>query len=287
MDTIEYRAKRCNKCKTIYYPSVSFFNKNYSNCKKCRSIYAKQYRFKNKEKIKKRDYNYRIANKDKVKETKLKYYIKNKEKFYKKAIELRNENKIEYLAKQKRYYKKNKKKDLLNRKIKSSKDVSYLKLKTISIYDHIREHPNKKGIGQIKCRYCGKWTIPTFMEYQNRKQSINSFCGSSFIYCSTECKNACPTYGQRERSKTNKTATSREVDPLIRQMCFEYDGYTCQKCYKKENIELHCHHIQGAIKEPLLANDINNVITFCKKCHEQVHQEDGCSYNDYRRKRCA
>lgn len=159
----------------------------------------------------------------------------------------------------------------------------------IDKYDRVRKHPENELIGQIKCVYCGKWTTPTNQEYANRKRSINSIHdgGSCFIYCSEQCKIACPTYGQQKYPKGFKVATSREVDPLIRQMCFEYDNYTCQKCYKKNDIQLHCHHINGAVKEPLLSNDIDNVITLCKECHEQVHQEDGCSYNDYRRKQCA
>ncbi|MCP4761750.1 MAG: HNH endonuclease [archaeon] len=51
-------------------------------------------------------------------------------------------------------------------------------------------------------------------------------------------------------------------------------------------MDLEVHHIKGAAKEPLLANDIDNVITLCSDCHKKVHAEEGCHYSDYKRPKC-
>ena len=61
-------------------------------------------------------------------------------------------------------------------------------------------------------------------------------------------------------------------------MVFERDNWTCQKCGDTKS--LHCHHIEGIRWEPLESCDIDKCITYCKKCHKQVHKKKGCKYVD-------
>lgn len=83
--------------------------------------------------------------------------------------------------------------------------------------------------------------------------------------------------------KGYKKASSREVDPLIRQMCLEEDDYTCQLCYKTvDEVELHAHHEKSVRQNPILQNDIDNTITLCKNCHKKIHAKKGCRYVDLR-----
>ena len=98
------------------------------------------------------------------------------------------------------------------------------------------------------------------------------------LYCSENCKQECPIYHQVLWPKGFKLASSREVQPELRQMCFERDSWICQKCGKTKN--LHCHHIEGILWEPLESADLDKVITLCKNCHKDVHRLPGCGYQD-------
>ena len=74
-----------------------------------------------------------------------------------------------------------------------------------------------------------------------------------------------------------------EVSKFIRIMCMERDGYACQKCgVTGEGIALHAHHILSYTKNKMLGNNIENVITLCKGCHNEVHHMEGCTYHDAR-----
>jgi hypothetical protein len=67
-------------------------------------------------------------------------------------------------------------------------------------------------------------------------------------------------------------------------MALERDNYQCQnkECNKSiSKMALHVHHIEGATEQPLLSNDLTNVITYCKICHKEVHKKVGCTYQDY------
>jgi len=137
---------------------------------------------------------------------------------------------------------------------------------------------------QIRCKYCGRWMIPTILQVDNRLKGIrkNDNC---YIYCSEQCKQECPTYGQRKYPKGFKLASSREVTPYLRQLVLERDNYTCQKCGKDQEeltIGLHCHHIVPYVNSPLEGNDPDNCITLCKDCHKLVHTLPDCRYHELR-----
>jgi predicted restriction endonuclease len=66
-------------------------------------------------------------------------------------------------------------------------------------------------------------------------------------------------------------------------MCFARDNWQCQICGKEvEEVTLHCHHIEGYTQNPLLGNDIDNVITLCKEHHKEIHKLPGCEYYELR-----
>lgn len=48
-------------------------------------------------------------------------------------------------------------------------------------------------------------------------------------------------------------------------------NYTCQSC-GKGNKDLHCHHIIPVVVDSSRAYDKNNLITVCKKCHQDIHK---------------
>jgi hypothetical protein len=153
----------------------------------------------------------------------------------------------------------------------------------INFCEKTRRYFDDKNILEVKCRYCGKWYIPKKSEVVSRITAINKGFGGCNFYCSEQCKQECPIYHQVKYSKDYKPMMSREVQPELRQMRFEIDNYTCQKCGKHQDeldVGLHCHHKEGIRWEPLESADVDKVITLCKKCHALVHQQKDCGYND-------
>ncbi len=69
-------------------------------------------------------------------------------------------------------------------------------------------------------------------------------------------------------------------------MVFERDNYTCLKC-KRQDIVLHCHHIEGILWNPLESADIDQCMTVCKNCHREIHQQEDCGYSDLQCKKAA
>jgi 5-methylcytosine-specific restriction endonuclease McrA len=154
----------------------------------------------------------------------------------------------------------------------------------ISYAEEIRRSPENFEHLQVKCAYCGIWFTPTTRSVHGRIRALNvRKKGELRFYCSENCKITCPIYRVHKFPKGFRKASSREVDPLIRQMCFKRDNWECQICGKNINeVQLHCHHIEGYTQNPGLGNDIGNVITLCKKCHKEVHKLPGCNYYDLR-----
>jgi hypothetical protein len=144
-----------------------------------------------------------------------------------------------------------------------------------------RRDPNNYDYLQIACNYCGKFFNPSRQQVENRLLAINSIVSAeNRFYCSESCKENCSIFNQHKYPKGYKKATSREVDPETRKETFKRDDWTCQRCGSTKS--LHCHHIEGAVQQPMLANDPENCITLCKKCHKWVHSQKGCTTYDYR-----
>jgi hypothetical protein len=156
----------------------------------------------------------------------------------------------------------------------------------ISYAEEVRRNENDRNILEVKCAYCGQWFIPTIMQVYERIRSLEGRnYGEQRIYCSDACKFACPIYHQISYPKDYKPATSREVQPELRQMRFQFDNYTCQKCKKHKNelnVPLHCHHIEGIRWEPLESADIDKCLTVCETCHKEIHKKEDCKYIDMR-----
>lgn len=156
----------------------------------------------------------------------------------------------------------------------------------LSIDEKPQPDINDNNILTVVCSYCGKRYIPSINEVGNRVRSLKGTSGGECrLYCSDQCKQECPIFNQTLWPKDFKPATSREVQPELRQMRFKIDNYTCQKCGKNQDelkIGLHCHHIEGIRWEPLESADIDKVISYCKYCHIEVHKQKGCGYREMR-----
>jgi 5-methylcytosine-specific restriction endonuclease McrA len=134
----------------------------------------------------------------------------------------------------------------------------------------------------VACGYCGNIFIPKATDVRNRVAVINGrLSGEQNLYCSENCKKACPTFGQIKYPKGFKVSTSREVQPQLRKLVLARDNYQCQICDAGiEEAELHCHHIDPVATNPIESADIDNCVTLCKDCHKHVHTLPGCNYNE-------
>lgn len=147
----------------------------------------------------------------------------------------------------------------------------------ISFADKVRRNKDNPDILETACTYCNDWFISTRINISTRAKRIND--DLSRLYCSDKCKKECSIYWKTNTSKDYQLVTSREVQPELRQLVFERDNWTCQKCNLHKNklkVGLHCHHIKGIRWEPIESADKDKCITYCKNCHEETHQIPGC-----------
>lgn len=158
----------------------------------------------------------------------------------------------------------------------------------LSYAEKIRRNENDRNILEVKCTYCGEWFVPTLTSVWARISALEKLQegrGESRLYCSNQCKKECPIYRKIKYPEGFKQVSSREVQAELRQLRFELDNYTCQKCNKhKDDLEvgLHCHHIEGIRWEPLESADLDKCITYCKNCHKEVHRKLDCGVHDLR-----
>jgi hypothetical protein len=173
------------------------------------------------------------------------------------------------------------------------------RLKNIPTYDtyapqlewceEVRRNKEDRNILEVKCFKCGKWYIPKLSSVYNRVKAINDkINGESHLYCSKGCKNSCSIYGKKTNELMRQDAIragrlswlelDREVQPELRKMVLERDGYQCVKCGSVG--PLHCHHIYPVAIEPLLSADVDNCVTYCIDCHKEAHKKDGCRYGE-------
>jgi len=298
------KSKNCSLCGKTFPLTPEFYHVSRAKkdgfidrCKNCRSEYAKRYRNTNKEKVTKDKFEYSIKNKEKIIKYKAGFYQKNKEAIKNKSLKYRNAHKDKVFITQRNYRKKNKKKlsakkteYSINNKEKISKQKRNQRESSAvySIHAHgiLCAEVTKKGSNGeliVLCAYCGKEFIPTVMSVARRTQCLNgATLGEGRLYCSTGCKISCPIFHKSKWPKGFKKASSRESNPLLRQLVLKRDNYTCQKCGATTGgkIQLHCHHVVPARQNPMTANDPDVCITLCKDCHKAAHKKPGCGYHE-------
>lgn len=145
----------------------------------------------------------------------------------------------------------------------------------------VRRNKKEPSLLETRCSYCNRWFIPDTKQVSNVRRAFDGKRGGSDkFYCRDSCKDQCPVYYRNLWPKGFKPATSREVQPELRQLVFERDEWTCQLCGSEDSLQ--CHHFTGIRHDPLLSADVDNCITLCESCHKFVHKQPGCTYHDLR-----
>ncbi len=219
------------------------------------------------------------------------YYQNNKETVLKQQKEYRDAN-VEKIKKRSKKYREENKEILSEKRKQPAKyDQFYDKISLYYGEDEIRRDPDNPDLIQVRCQNqnCREWFNPSINQLYNRLHSIYGIDGgSNYMYCSDECKKSCAVFGQREFPKgflksKKKSNNGREVPAGLRELVFDRDKYTCQKCGKSitdfPDLILQCHHIKPINEDPILEADKDNCITLCDECHKWVHLNiPGCSY---------
>ncbi len=287
--------KICYACKrklplSMFYKVKNKADGHVNKCKDCVKEYQKEWYENNKEYSKE----WRENNKEYSKEYGKKWCESNKDK-RKKYFKEYNENNKD---KRKEYFKEYNENNKDKRKEYHKKPSKYFQSRIVALQRYqknpitgdlgTRRALDDKTLLEVKCKQCNKWFKPTNAQVESRIKAIKGQCSvgtENHFYCSDSCKNSCSIFHQKDYTKGTRPKSAREVDPYINELCLERDDYECQRCESPFDLEV--HHIKGAVREPLLANDIDNVITLCEDCHDKVHAEEGCHYSDYKRDSCT
>lgn len=71
--------------------------------------------------------------------------------------------------------------------------------------------------------------------------------------------------------RTQIAAWTRQIAPLVH----ERYNYTCQCCGKRgSSAPLHAHHLVPVYADASLGYSLDNLVTLCKDCHEQIHHQN-------------
>lgn len=107
--------------------------------------------------------------------------------------------------------------------------------------------------------------------FEQIKQLIHDYPPETFL--KRYCTNTGESHWNWKGGITPKNLKIRLSSKYIkwRIKVFIRDKYICQNCGQEGGI-LHAHHIKRFSKYPELRTDVDNGITLCKKCHNQIHK---------------
>lgn len=145
----------------------------------------------------------------------------------------------------------------------------------------ILENPKEGDGGRllVACAKCGKYFYPSNIQVSNRIRALSSPDGcENRIYCSDSCKKACEIFKIHGDPNERKLAFERDPEWAIKVK--NNAGWKCERCGSKDKLE--AHHEIPIKKNRRLINETENGICLCKKCHNKVHSETGCTLSDLR-----
>lgn len=148
--------------------------------------------------------------------------------------------------------------------------------------EEVRQDPKNNDLLQVRCTNCQEWFTPKRTHVITRIGALNfNKRGESRFYCSDTCKKSCSIYKKVLYPKNYKPYYDKGVSKDLSLMVLERDGYECQRCGNKADLE--CHHYESIYSNPIESADIDVCVTLCHKCHKKAHKDKGCRYTDLRR----
>jgi len=181
-----------------------------------------------------------------------------------------------------------------NKKISIAKDLTeYKKLykNSSAIYTNTHykltkeESPKLAKDGnslKVKCRFCRNYFIPTKQQVYHRVYALENIGqGEHSLYCSEECKLACPIYASHGAIPTKSL---REFIPQeLREEIIKRANGICEMCGENKITDL--HHEKAVSTHPHLQLDKDNLWGLCEDCHYNVaHQLYGCTLPELKKK---
>lgn len=241
-----------------------------------------------------------VKNKEEIKAWHRNHYKENREAAL--LYEKRRRKKFPEMYKNRRreQYERYKDRRLLEKKIYYQKNSSGIKRKTASyslknakyeVYNNqltVEESPilSSDGISlEVKCRYCRKYFIPTNLMVTHRVKALNGAIadlGERNLYCSEECKLACPVF-KKYALVPNKSTLREPIPQELRDEVYERAEGMCEVC--EQNPVVQFHHEKPVSTHPHLQLDKDNLWGLCEYCHYEVcHQLEGCTLPELRKK---
>lgn len=152
---------------------------------------------------------------------------------------------------------------------------------TLGLYEDIRKQKGTE-ILEVKCVYCGRWFVPTRLAVSGRLDAINNLNrGEGRLYCSENCKQLCPTYGQKKYPKghnpyeVSKSIWYTNAELRVwREEVLKRENYICEYCGEKATI---AHHSKPKKLEPFFALDPEYGVACCEKCHYKYGHQGECN----------
>jgi 5-methylcytosine-specific restriction endonuclease McrA len=126
-----------------------------------------------------------------------------------------------------------------------------------------KNNPNYKTGGNKTCQVCG-------VVFKNKGRDRNR------KYCSLKCARSIRIGEKSPDWQGGKTSKNMAVRNSVgystwRNLVFERDNYTCQKCGIRGG-RLTAHHVKEFSDYPDFRMDVSNGQTICFKCHGDIHR---------------
>lgn len=274
--------KTCYKCNKTKSPEEFHKNKyNYDGlqkmCKLCRSE------------------TYHVSDKTLKRKYDADRYQKNKESHNILCRKHYSDHKEEYKIYNKEYHKKNKEVCNVRNKQYSTSNARYEGFFNKLTIDESPILHNDGVSLEVKCKYCGKYFIPTNRMVTKRTGALNGIVeGDGYLYCSDSCKYSCPVFGQHKYPKGFKQKngeitenSGHEGDEIWRQEIIkrnieEYGQLQCEICGNTNENELSTHHEKPRKTHPEMSLDPDNGWVLCSfgkgnNCHLKYGHPKGTS----------